>query len=330
MAVAFVTGGSGFVGGALIRRLVADGWRVRALARSERSARAVTEAGAEPAMGDLDQVDALAAGARGADATTRADVVFHCAAFVKQWGRREEYLRGNVTGTKNVIEACRRAGVPRLVHVGTEAAMLAGEPLVGIDEDTPLRPDSKSLYCATKALAEMAVREANGGDLRTVVVRPRLVWGPGDTTLLPALVEAVRKGRFRWIGGGGHLTSTTHVDNAVHGLVLAATASDPGPSYFVTDGPPVVFRDFISQWVGTQGVSIPDRGLPPAAARFAAVAAEGAWRVLRLPGEPPLTRTAVWLSALECTVDIRRAERDLGYRPPVTRERGMAALSAPP
>jgi nucleoside-diphosphate-sugar epimerase len=323
MAVAFVTGGSGFVGGALIRRLVADGWRVRALARSERSAQAVTRAGAEPAAGDLDQVDALAAGAGG------ADVVFHCAAFVKQWGRREEYLRGNVTGTRNVIEACRRAGVPRMVHVGTEAAMLAGEPLIDINEDTPLRPDSKSLYCSTKAMAELAVREANGGDLRTVVVRPRLVWGPGDTTILPALVEAVRKGRFRWIGGGRHLTSTTHVDNAVHGLVLAATASDPGPSYFVTDGPPVVFRDFIGELVGTQGVEIPDRGLPPGLARFVAVTAEGAWRVLRLPGEPPITRTAVWLSALECTVDISRATHELGYLPPVTREQGMAALSSP-
>lgn len=324
MAVAFVTGGSGFVGGALIRRLVADGWRVRALARSERSARAVAGSGAEPAMGDLDQVDALAAGAAG------ADVVFHCAAFVKQWGRREEYMRGNVTGTGNVIEACRRAGVPRLVHVGTEAAMLAGEPLIDINEDTPPRPDSASPYCATKAMAELAVREANGPDLRTVVVRPRLVWGPGDATILPALVDAVRKGRFRWIGGGRHLTSTTYIDNAVHGLVLAATASAPGPSYFVTDGPPVVFRDFISQWVGTQGVTIPDRGLSPAVARFVAVAAEGAWRVLRLPGEPPITRTAVWLSALACTVDISRAESELGYRPLVTREQGLAALSARP
>ncbi|MCW6009695.1 NAD-dependent epimerase/dehydratase family protein [Micromonospora sp. CPCC 205371] len=324
MAVAFVTGGSGFVGGALIRRLVADGWRVRALARSERSARAVAGAGAEPAAGDLDRVDALAGGASG------ADVVFHCAAFVKQWGRREEYLRGNVTGTRNVIEACRRAGVPRLVHVGTEAAMLAGEPLVGIDEDTPLRPDSASPYCSTKAMAEMAVREANGGDLRTVVVRPRLVWGPGDSTLLPALVTAIHKGRFRWIGGGRQLTSTTYIDNAVHGLVLAATASDPGPSYFVTDGPPVVFRDFITEWVGTQGVKIPDRDLSPAAVRFVAVAAEGVWRTLRLPGEPPITRTAVWLSALECTVDISRAENELGYRPPVTREQGMAALTSPP
>lgn len=324
MAVAFVTGGSGFVGGALIRRLVADGWRVRALARSEGSARAVAGAGAEPVEGDLDHVDALAGGASG------ADVVFHCAAFVKQWGRREEYLRGNVTGTRNVVEACRRVGVPRMVHVGTEAAMLAGEPLVGIDEDTPLRPDSKSLYCSTKAMAEVVVREANRDGLRTVVVRPRLVWGPGDSTILPALVTAVRKGRFRWIGGGRHLTSTTYIDNAVHGLVLAATASDPGPSYFVTDGPPVVFRDFIARWVGTQGVTIPDRDMSPAAARFAAVAAEGVWRVLRLPGEPPITRTAVWLSALECTVDISRATRELGYRPPVTREQGIAALSSPP
>ena len=322
MAVAFVTGGSGFVGGALVRRLVAGGWRVRALARSQAAAEAVTRAGAEPVTGDLADVDALAAGAAG------AGVAFHCAAFVRQWGTRAEYLRANVTGTRNVIEACQRAGVPRLVHVGSEAAMLAGQPLRDIDEDTLLRPDSASLYCATKAMAELAVRAANGDGLRTVVVRPRLVWGPGDTTILPALVEAVRRGRFRWVGPGTHATSTTHVDNAVHGLVLAAEAADPGPSYFVTDGPPAVFREFIGQLLATAGVAAPDRSVPPAAARIAAVVAESAWRVLRLPGAPPITRTAVWLSSLECTVDTGRAERELGYRPVVTRVEGLAALGA--
>lgn len=323
MATAFVTGGSGFVGGALIRRLVADGWRVRALARSPGAAAAVTAAGAEPAPGDLDDVDALAAGAIG------ATVAFHCAAFVKQWGTMDDYLRVNVAGTRHVVQACRRAGVPRLVHVGSESAMLAGQPLVDIDEDTPLRPDSASPYCATKAMAELVVREANGDGLRTVVVRPRLVWGPGDRTVLPALVDAVQRGRFMWIGDGSHLTSTTHIDNAVHGLVLAATADDPGPSYFVTDGPPAVFREFITQLLATAGVRAPDKRISPRAAGIAAAVAEGAWRVLRLRGEPPLTRTVVWLSSLECTVNIARAEAELGYRPVVTRSAGLAALAAP-
>jgi nucleoside-diphosphate-sugar epimerase len=317
-----VTGGSGFVGGALLRRLAADGWRVRALARSARSAGTVSALGAEPVAGDLADVAALTTGATG------ADVVFHAAAHVEQWGTRAEFERVNVGGTRNVLAAARRAGVPRLVYVGSEAAMLAGRPLHDIDEDTPLQPDSASPYCATKARAELAVRKANGQGLRTVVLRPRLVWGPGDHTILPALVRSVTSGRFRWIGGGTHLTSTTYVDNAVEGLVLAATAPDPGPSYFVTDGPPMVFRDFVTRWLGTQGVTVPDRNLPPAVARVAAAATELVWRGLRLPGTPPIDRTTVWLAALECTVDIRRARAELGYAPPRTREEGFAALAA--
>jgi nucleoside-diphosphate-sugar epimerase len=220
------------------------------------------------------------------------------------------------------------AGVRRFVHVGTEAATMAGQPLVNIDETAPLRPDSKASYCATKAMAEQAVRAANGEDLETVVVRPRLVWGAGDTTILPGLVAAVRSGRFRWIGGGRHLTSTTHVDNVVEGLVLGGQRGRAGEAYFVTDGDPVVFRDFITELVGTQGVEIPDRGLPKGLAGAAAAASEGVFRALRLKGTPPLTRAAYWLSALECTIDISKAREELRYEPYRTIEDGMAELRA--
>lgn len=318
--VAFVTGGSGFVGGALVRRLVAEGWRVRALARSPQSAAAVVEAGASAVHGDVDDLDALASGAAG------CDVAFHAAAQTTEWGPREQYLRVNVGGTRNVIEACRRAGVRRLVHVGTEAAMLAGQPLIDIDETAPLRPDSASLYCATKAMAEQAVLAAHGDGLETVVVRPRFVWGPGDRTILPALLEAVRRGRFRWIGGGTHQTSTTYIENAVHGLLLAARASTPGRSYFITDGDPVIFREFVAELLATQGVHVPDKSMPPAAARAAATVLEMTWRVLRLGGTPPVTRTALWVASLECTIDITRARSELGYQPVTSRAEGLAAL----
>ncbi|MGH3977920.1 MAG: NAD-dependent epimerase/dehydratase family protein [Pseudonocardiaceae bacterium] len=324
MTVAFVTGGSGFIGGALLRRLVADGWQVRALARSPASAAAVAGPGVQAVHGDVDDVAALTRGAAG------CEVAFHAAALVAERGTREQYLRVNVGGTRNVIEACRRAGARRLVHVGTEAAVLAGQPLVGVDETAPLRPDSASLYCATKAMAERAVLDANGDELETVVVRPRLVWGPGDRTLLPALMEAVRRGRFSWIGGGTHRTSTTHVDNVVQGLMLAATNGRPGRSYFVTDGAPVVFREFVEQLLATQGVSVPDRNVPRAVARAAAPVAELTWRVLRLRGTPPITRIAAWVASLECTIDISRARSELGYEPVTSRAEGLAALRSTP
>ncbi len=320
--VAFVTGGSGFIGGALIRRLVTDGWRVQALARSDAAANTVADRGGEAVRGDLHDVAAMAAGARG------CDVAFHCAAMLGDWGTREEFERGNVEGTRSVIEACRRAGVRRLVHVGTEAALLSGAPLVQVDETAPLRPDSPALYSATKAQAEAEVVAAAGESLETVVVRPRLVWGPGDTTILPALADAVQNGRFAWIGGGRHLTSTSHVDNVVEGLVLGAERGTSGEVYFVTDGEPIVFRDFVTRLLATRGISAPGRSLPAPLARAAAAAGETLWRRLPLRGRPPITRLALWLSSLETTIDITKARTQLGYVPLRTIDDGMAELEA--
>ena len=319
---AFVTGGSGFIGGALVRRLVADGWTVHALARSDASADAVRERGAEPVRGDLDDIASMAAGAAG------CEVAFHAAAHLGDWGAREDFERGNVQGTRNALAAARQAGVRRFVHVGTEAALLAGDPLVEVDERAPLRFDSPALYSSTKARAEEAVIEANRDGLETVVVRPRFVWGPGDTTVLPSLVEAVKSGQFRWIGGGRHKTSTTHVDNVAEGLWLGATKGAGGAAYFVTDGEPVVFRDFVTKLLATQGIEAPDGELPPPVARGLAAAGEAAWRALPLPGSPPLTRMALWVSSLECTIDISRARAELGYEPVVSIDDGLAALAA--
>jgi nucleoside-diphosphate-sugar epimerase len=318
-----VTGGSGFVGGALIQRLARDGWTVRALARSDRSVAAVEAAGAEAVRGDLDDTAAMQAGAQG------ADVFHHAAAKVEDFGDPADFERVTVQGTKNAMAAARGAGVPRFVHVGTEAALMAGQPLVNVDETTPLRPDSPAPYPWSKAKAEQAVRDANGDGLETVVVRPRFVWGRGDTTLLPQIVAMTKAGRFAWIGGGGQLTATTHIDNTVEGLVLAAERGKPGGVYFVTDGEPVVFREFVSDLIRTQGVEPPTRKLPLGAAKAAAAALEGTWKLLRRKDRPPLTRFTVWVSALECTIDDSRAREELGYREVKTRAEGLSELAAP-
>jgi nucleoside-diphosphate-sugar epimerase len=325
-----VTGGSGFLGGTLVRRLVSDGWEVRALARTDAAAAKVTAAGATPIVGDLVDLPDLA----GAGRLTGCDVAFHCAAHTAEFDRPEVFDRINVGGTSAALEGCRRADVPRFIHVSTEAALLDGHPLHNIDEDAPLRPDSKVPYCASKARAELAVMAANatslanGNSLATAIVRPRMIWGHGDTTILPSLVAAIDAGRFRWIGGGGHLTATTHVDNAVEGLVRAAAAPQSGRVWFVTDGDPIAFRDFVTALMATQGVSINDRSIPTPLARVAAAAVEGTWRALHLRGAPPLTRIALWLSSLEVTIDISRARAELGYQPLRDRASGLAQLRA--
>jgi nucleoside-diphosphate-sugar epimerase len=214
------------------------------------------------------------------------------------------------------------------VQVSTEAVLIAGEPLVNVNEDAPLRPDSAAPYASTKAMAEQLVVDANGDGLETVVVRPRFVWGTGDTVLLPAMVAAVRAGRFAWIGGGRHLTATVHVDNVVEGLLLGASRGQAGRVYFVTDGDPVVFREFVTELLATQNVEAPQRNIPVPVATALALVGETAWRALPLPGEPPLTRFTLWVSSQECTIDISRARSELGYAPLVTRESGLAQLRA--
>jgi nucleoside-diphosphate-sugar epimerase len=317
---AFVTGGSGFIGGRLIERLVGDGRSVRALARSDAAAAKVEALGAEAVRGDLGDRAAMAAGAAG---TT---VAFHLAAHLGEYGAWEDFERGNVEGTRNALAACAEAGVKRFVHCGTEAALMAGEPLVHVDETAPLRPDSRAPYPATKAKAELAVREANRAGFETVAVRPRFVWGKGDTTLLPGLVELVEKGKFAWVGGGRNVTDTAHVDNVVEGLVLAAEKGRPGESYFITDDEPVVFREFVSAMLRTQDAEPPNRSLPGWLAMPMARACETAWKLLPLKGEPPMTKFRAWILTQECTIEIGKAKSELGYKPLVSHEQGLAAM----
>ena len=215
----------------------------------------------------------------------------------------------------------------RFVHCGTEAAILAGEPVVNGDETLPLRPDSPAPYPSTKAKAEQLVRDASTADFEAMVLRPRFVWGVGDTTLLPAIADAARAGKFAWIAGGDHLTSTTHVDNVVEGLLLAAEKGRAGEAYFVLDDGNVEFREFISAMLRTQDIEPPKRSIPGPVGAAVAHAGELVWRVLPLKGEPPLTKFSLWVSTQECTLDDSKARSELGYKPVISREEGLAELA---
>ncbi|HUS24872.1 MAG TPA: NAD-dependent epimerase/dehydratase family protein [Candidatus Binatia bacterium] len=321
---AFVTGGSGFVGRNLIRQLERRGDEVRALVRSGDSARIVEALGAVPVMGGLDDVPAMQQGMSGCDA------VFHSAAEVSEWAPRGRFWQVNVEGTRNTLDAAKAAGVPCFVHVGTEAALCDGSPLVDVDESRPLPARPLPRYPHTKAEAEKRVRAANAPGFRTVVVRPRLIWGNDDTSVLAALVAAVKAGRFLWMDGGRYPTSTCHVDNVCEGLLLAAERGRGGEAYFVTDGAPVELREFVTAMFRTQGVDPGDRSLPHAAALAFATASEWLWDTFRLRGAPPATRMAIRLFGEPVTVRDDKARRELGYAGRVTREQGLAGLGRVP
>lgn len=320
MAITFVTGGSGFVGRNLIRHLLARGDQVRALARSDSAVQAVKTLGAQAVRGDLQDFGALREGMAG------CDVVYHAAAEVSEWGPRERFHEVNVIGTQTLLTAARAAGVKKFVHVSTEAVLVDGTPLKNVTEGRPIPERPLPRYPETKGLSEKSVVAANSPQMETVVVRPRLIWGKGDTSLLPQLIRGVREGKFMWVSGGTFLTSTTHVDNVCEGLMLAADKGRGGQVYFVSDGAPVQFRNFMTQLFATQGVDPGNKKIPHWLALLFGTVCEWLWDTFKLKEQPPATRMAVRLGGEEVTIDDSKARRELGYRGKVTREAGLAAM----
>lgn len=322
MKKVFVTGGSGFVGRNLIRRLRADGVAVAALARSEQSANQVAALGATPVRGDLLDAASLQAGMAG------CQLVFHSAAFVEEWGPRQRYWDINVVGTQTALDAARAVGVEGFVHVSTEAIYADGRSSMdNLDESRPVPKHPLPRYPATKAEAERRVLAASQDGFRCVSVRPRLIWGNDDTSVLPKLIEAVQAGRFVWADHGRALTSTTHVDNVCEGLILAAQKGRGGEAYFISDGDPVSSREFLGALMATRGVIAPEKSVPLWLASAFASSAERLWDNLPLPGAPPATRMVVALGARPVTLNIDKARRDLGYQPVIDRVDGLRSLA---
>ncbi len=322
MPQAFVTGGSGYVGRNLIRELVAQNWQVKALVRSAKSAEIVKQAGAEPIEGDLDNISAMQIGMQG------CDVVFHSAATVAIWDKYGNADQVNVVGTENVLKAAQQAGVPKFVHVSSEAVLLdkTTKELRNVDETYPRAQNPLGFYPRTKGLAEEVVLKYNSPELSTVITRPRFVWGRDDTTLLPEFVERTESGFLRWINGGDYLFSTCHIANVCEGLILAAEKGEGGEIYFLTDGPPLTFKEFMSKMLQTQDVKPPTQSVPLGLMFGVGAMTEFLWNVLPLPGDPPATRSAIRLIGIEVSLDDSKARRELGYQSKLSIEAGMTEL----
>ncbi len=291
------------------------------MARSEASESTVVGLGAEAVRTSLEDVSA--------DDIDGAGVVVHCAAYVEDWGPASLFHSVNVEGTARLLVTAREAGVRRFIHISTESVLFAGDHLRLIDESTPYPDSTPFHYSSTKGEAERLVLAANHPDagFETVVLRPVLIWGPGDQTILPELVAMARNGQYVWFDGGRYLVSPTHISNLVHGVELALCRGDPGEIYFITDGEHVAMRDFLTRYAATAGVSLPDRSIPGWMARAAAPVLEVVWKTLPLRGKPPVTRLAAALLSREITIDTDKAQRDLGYEPVVTIEEGLEQMA---
>jgi nucleoside-diphosphate-sugar epimerase len=234
-------------------------------------------------------------------------VFFHLAAQTDLAADRAAHVAVTVNGTRAALDAARSASVPIFIHTGTEAALLAGDPLVEVDETAPLRPDSPAHYSATKAVAEQMVLDANSSDLRTTVVRPRFVWGP-ESNLIGALVGLAQSGKFAWIDGSHVTTDVTHVDNAVEGHLLAWHHGLGGQAYFITDDQRTDLHVFLAGQFEAYGVEVPTTDLTR----------EQAASLIDVPFR--------WFFSQECTLVVDKAKAQLGYAPVRDRDEALAEL----
>lgn len=319
-----VTGGGGFLGGAIVKRLLDRGWDVRSFARGaypELAAR-----GVDVRQGDIADASAVER------AVVGCEVVFHVAARVGVGGSIAPYRVANVDGTRNVIAACQRHGVGRLVFTSSPSVVHGGRDLAGADETRPYPSRYLAAYPATKAAAERLVLTANAPSLATTALRPHLVWGPGDTHLVPELLARARAGRLRFVGGGRAVIDATYIDNAAEAHLLAADrlATDrvpAGRAYFVANGEPRPVRELVNAILGAAGLPEEHRSVPLPVAYAAGTVAELAWRLQRRTDEPPLSRFIVRQLATTHWFDLTAAARDIGYAPQVRTAEGLARLA---
>jgi len=320
---ALVTGGGGFLGAAIVRLLLARGDRVASFSRSRHAE--LDALGVTQHHGDLADADAVARAVAG------CDIVFHVAAKAGVGGRYAAYHRTNVVGTANVLTACRRHGVRRLVYTSSPSVVFNGRDMEGVDESVPYPERYEAHYPKSKAEAERSVLAANGPGLATVALRPHLIWGPGDNHLLPRLLKRARRNRLTRIGPANKLVDSTYIDNAAAAHLLAADRLGPGSAcagraYFISNGEPLGVWDLIDRILAAAGLPPVRRTLSVGSALLAGRVCAALWGLLPLPGEPPLTPWLVRELTTAHWFDLSAARRDLGYEPKVSLDEGLRRL----
>ena len=322
-----VTGGGGFLGQAICRRLLERGHAVSSFSRGHYPELATL--GVRQLQGDLAQLDAVL------DAFEGQDAVFHVAARAGGWGSFQDYFDANVKGTAHVLAACRMHGIARLVYTSTPSVThRRSHPVTGGNEaNTPPGTGFLAWYPATKRIAEENVLAANDAQLATVALRPRLIWGPGDTQLLPRLVQRARAGRLRLVGDGLNKIDTTFIANAAQAHLDAFDHLSPGArcagrAYFISNGEPKTVAEMINSLLRAAGAPPVEKTIPFRAAWWLGWALESAWGTLGLRGEPPMTRFLAEQLSTTHFYDISAARRDFGYRPQVSILEGLKQLAA--
>lgn len=322
----FVTGGGGFVGQHVVRRLTRAGNQVSALARSDHAAELITSAGGQPIVGDLTDLMPGVAPPEWASALNGCDAVLHAAGRMEFWGSDARFHRDNFVPTVRLHETAAAAGIKRFVFISAASVSSGSQRAAVVDERTDNgRPNTA--YSRIKLATEQALLSAATPTMDTVVLRPPFVWGAGMTTVTE-LADLAKAGRWAWIDHGRHVMDFIHVSNLAVAAELALTAGQPAGVYYVTDGTPLPIREFMTPLLATQGVDVSGaRSIPLGIARPLAALLDGGARALRRPTQPMLTNWLVTFLGQDRSYDITAARRDLGYVPAADRTQGLLDMT---
>lgn len=318
-----VTGARGLLGSAVARELRRRGHLVRAFQRNP-SGLPDTDDGVEELLGDVTDAGSVAAAVDGVQA------VIHLAAKVSFHGRPADFEAVNIDGTAALIDAARRAGVTRFLFVSTPSVAHAGDSLIGVGAGHADPEHAHGEYARTKAIAERNALAADSSDLPIAVVRPHIVWGPGDTQLVARVVDRARSGRLPLLGHGAALIDTTYVDNAAEAIVQACERAHDvhGEAFVVSNGEPRPVGDLLASICSAAGVPEPRMRVPAGLARLAGGAVEAVWRVRPGADEPPMTRFLAEQLSTAHWFDQRRTQEALQWTPSVSLDEGIARLAA--
>lgn len=314
-----VTGASGFLGRAVAAAIVAAGHEVSCFQR-----RPSGVAGARDLLGSVTEAQDLR------HAVVGMDAVVHLAAKVSLAGDPAEFEAVNVEGTRSLLAAAADAGVSRFVFVSSPSVAHAGASIIGSDAGLADPVSARGDYARTKASAELLALDADSPIMRVVVVRPHLVWGPGDTQLVARIIERARAGRLPLLGHGAALIDSTYVDNAASAILAALerTREVHGRSYVITNGEPRPVAELLAGICRAAGVRPPVWSVPAGLARGAGSLIEAAWRIRPGADEPPMTRFLAEQLSTAHWFDQRRTRADLRWSPQVTLDEGFARLAA--